>query len=529
MSDKNLDELLAGLKQEYEQIPERVEKRTIMQRIFRKEKKPRFRKMMPLVAVVASLILFMLVSLPHVMDFDQADNNPNYLELYYLNALDEFKDALGLQDMEEFYEVQRAKEVVEHYDGSSGSADYEDAKEEIDYYLTTPKEMVEKAKREGTFLTDDDQFNRKIQDMHFSLQSYFSDLLVEYGIQRKDQDAILEAMGKPENYRGPQEIRDFLLILEEQGFTVVRLEDSDQLKVGMDFSWQLENSEIISGNEGYKRYLALMAGISDDFYEREWNEMDSILLEAEEIYDHYPEEREAIFENTSFLAHINHYLREYLAITSTGDEMDEKELLEEYYSFLERHEDSRFWEIVKARVDTIEMTSTDYLNYYIGSEIYLLFNEQFDGITFNDIINLNYDERFPASRIQEIYVEFGEKEDEKMLNNLAPAEAVLLYKYAFERSNAGLYSTLYAAGSRWEGHNPEELHDVLLEEKWMDIFEHSQSMVIEEESGGDRFTATFIIGFKNEAIAQMEWEKEDGIWRLVDQSVEDLSQIERGL
>ncbi|GAB3803472.1 hypothetical protein [Virgibacillus kimchii] len=522
MSDKNMDELLTGLKKEYERMPEQVDKRTVMQRIFRKEKKPHFGKAMPLVAIAAGLFFFMLVILPYVGDYDQADNNPNYLEMYYSNALEDFKESLGMEDVEDFNEVIQAESVVENYSSSSGSADYEAAKEQIDHYLTTPKEMVEEAKSEGEFFADDEQFNRKMTQMLYSFQSYFSDLLVEYGIQRKDQDALLDAREHPETYQGPQEIKDFLIVLGEQGYTVVRQEGVDRLSVGLDFSWQLEQSEGLAGREGYMHYLKLMDDMSENYYDIEWHELDAILLEVEEIYDAYPDEREAIFENTSLLTHVNNFLREYLALSLVDGEIDQEVMLAEYYSFLEAHENSRFWEIVKARADSLEGSSTIYTNLHLDREIHLLFKEEFEGISFNDIVNLNYDERYPARGIQENYVEYSEKEGEKVLGDLDPAEMVLLYKYAFERSNGELYSRLYAAESQWMEHNPEELHQMLLEEHWMDIFDHSGHMVIQEERG--RFTVTFIA--HNEASAKMEWQKEEGTWKLLDQSVEDIPHME---
>ncbi|MFA1822512.1 hypothetical protein ACDX78_20510 [Virgibacillus oceani] len=525
MNNKNMDELLSGLKKEYKRMPEQVDKRTIMQRVFRKKRKPRFGKAMPLVAVIAGLFLFALVSLPYLNDYDQADNNPSYLEMYYLNALEDFRESLGLDDVEEFREVTMAESVVEHYGSSPSSEDYEDAKEKIDHYLTTTKEMVEEAKSKGEFFADDEQFNRKMTQMLYSFQTYFSDLQVEYGIQRKDQDALLDAQGNPENYQGPQEIKNFLIVLDEQGFRVTRNKGTDRLSIGLDFSWQLEQSEGLTGSEGYMHYLELMEDMAGNFYNIERNEIATILLEVEYIYDTYPDERELIFENTSLLIEVNNYLREYLALSLVG-EIDHEVMLEEYYSFLEKHEDSRFWEIVKARVDTIEMESIDYLNFRLDSQLHLLFNEQFDGITFNDIIDLNYDDRYRAQDIQQSYVEYSETKDEKLLANLDGAELTLLYKYAFVRREAELYSTLYAAESEWNSYGEEELHEALMEEGWMDVFDLARYLVIQEDSGGGQVTATFIIGY--EASAQLEWMKEDGVWKLLDQTVEEAPHLDNG-
>jgi hypothetical protein len=525
MSDENLDELLSGLNQEYERMPEQVDKRTIMQGIFRKPKKRRFRKMMPLFAILAGLFLFALVSLPYLNDYDQADNNPTYLEMYYLNTLEDFKDSLGLEDVDKFKEVEQAEAVVEYYGSSPNSEDYETAKEEIDYLLSTPQEIVEKAKIQGEFFADDEQFNKKMTQMLYSLQSHLSDLLVEYGIQRKDQEAILDARSNPKNYQGPQEIKSFLNVLKEHGFTIFRQEGDDQLRIGMDFSWQLEQSEEFTGKEGYMHYLELMQDFADRHYEIEWNEMDAILLEAEYIYDAYPDEREAIFENTHLLEVVNNYLREYLALY-VEDEIDPEALLQEYNSFLEENKDSRFWEIIKGRVDAIELASTDYLNFRLGSQLHILFNEQFEEITFSDIIDLNYDDRYQAQDIQENYVNYNETAERKILENLDASEMVLLYKYAFERSNAELYSTLFAEDNKWNSYDVEELHETLMEEGWRELFfENARYMVIQEEPGGEHFTATFII--HTEANAQMEWVKEEGVWKLLDQRVEDIPYAEK--
>lgn len=524
MSNKNLDELLSGLKKEYEKMPEQVDKRTIMQRIFRAKEKPRFGKAMPFVAIVAGLCLFMLISLPYVSNYDQADHNPNYLEMYYANALEEFKESLGLEDVEEFNQVLQAESVVESYGSSSDPGDYETAKAQIDDYLTTPKEMVEEARSDGQFFADDEQFNRKMTQMLYSLQSYFSDLLVEYSIQRKDQDAILDALDHPESYQGPQEIKDVLGVLDEQGYKVIRQEGPDQLRVGLDFSWQLEQSEGLPGSEGYMRYLELMEYMAGNFYDIERNEIDSILLEVEDIYDTYPDEREAIFENSHLLIEVNHYLREYLALSLDNDDIDWDGLLEEYHSFLDENQDSRFWEIVKARVDTIEEESTDYLNFQLGTQLDLLFNDQFEGITFNDIINLNHDDRYRAEDIQESYVEYRDTKDEKVLENLDPAEMVLLYKYAFERSDSELYSTLFAEGNKWKNYDEEALHETLMKEGWRDTFLSHAGYLVLQEFGEDRFTVSFV--FHNIESAQMEWVKEGGVWKLLDQWVEEVPDYE---
>ncbi|WP_164216527.1 hypothetical protein [Virgibacillus sp. YIM 98842] len=526
MSDKKLDELLSGLKQDYEKMPEQVDKQTIMQRIFIKEKTPRFRKAMPLIAVIAGLCLFMLISLPYVNENDQADTNPNYLEMYYLNALENFKESLGLEEVEEFYPVKQAEAVVENYHSSADSAAYETAKKEIDYLLTTPGEMVKEAKSKGEFFADDEQFNNITSYLGSSFQDYFSDLLVKYSIQRKDQDEILSARNNPENYQGPKEIKDFLIVLKEQGFRVSRREGVNQLWIHTDFSWQLEQSEGLSGKEGYMHYLELMGDIAEE--EIPWHEMDSILLEIEYIYNTYPDERETIFENTALLSRAAEYLRVYLNLAAVSEnEIKPEVLLEEYNNFLEAHEDSRFSEIIKARADSLEKESGSYLNLNVEFGIlYLLFNEQFEGITFNDIVSLHYDDRYRAQDIQDNYLAYAEKEDKNLLKNLEGTEMVLLYKYAFERSNAALYSTLYAGESKWKGYDTEELHETLLDEAWMDIFEHAGYMVMEENSAGDQITVSFIIN--NEAGAKMEWVMEDGAWKLIDQLVEDIPQVETG-
>src|SRR5699024_3058692 len=114
-------------------------------------------------------------------------------------------------------------------------------------------------------------------------------------------------------------------------------------------------------------------------YNVPWYEYDDILLEFEEIYKNYPEDRELIRMYGGTTGAIGEYLNDYLYAgmanhTEPVEEYDETTFVNEIESFVENHPDSIFWPLIAATLEDYENGEWPYYNNFYGHQIQFMLN-----------------------------------------------------------------------------------------------------------------------------------------------------------
>ena len=539
MDEKKLDELLHGTKDDYERLPEYADSRSIMDCVLKKKRKPEKRKIIPAFAIVAGLFLFLLISLPYVNNFEDADNNRNYLEMYYLKKKEEYREALNIESVDTFHLIEQAEAILEHYGSTTDPEEIEQAKTEIDDLFTTPRQIMKEIIKENNPVKEEtlEKLFINMRDLGHNLSDYWRNLLADYKITIDKQKLIIDTQDQPENYMGPEEIAEFLVMLKEQGFLgTYSTADRYALYVQMNYEWLADNIENWNGHEGFREYLGMLGNQVDPHipgignrHGISWTEFDEILLELEELLEGYPEEREFLVHYTGIYSIMTKYLNDYLAggvdtLSLVGEKRLDNKAQQELNSFVKNHEESRFHAIVKDAVNKYENESDwmrkigiYHVNYGVLS---ILFAERFRGIPFENIELVN---RWPISQFT--FEQFHDYEEEKgqiFLERLSAFEVLSLYLYAHDNRNSELYGTLYSKESKWREIDTEKLMEVPEEEKlkfyWSEITNGS-THVVKEIKDNENVINYIFLRSPDEITASIQLVKDDGIWKVLDRVI----------
>ncbi|MBP2076448.1 hypothetical protein [Oceanobacillus polygoni] len=443
MDDKQLEKMLHDMKDDYNKLPEYTNTKTVMHTIFSR-KNTKWRRLLPTVAVIAGMLLFMIVALPYLNDDQQGDREAEYLKLYYQQKKEAFRKELGIESVESFREVKQAEQLVEQFALMNQSGEFERIKSEIDYLFTPPKQAIEQLNKAGESIGKNFEFGFKMTDMEYSLQIYMMELFEKYALTNQEQKNLIEAQHDLKSFTGPSEVKAFLELLYEQGFVLKAEEfESPAIKVQMDYFWIIGNNERLKNMEWFERYLELVEtkidlyapGI-DNKHEIPWDEFDTILLEIEDLFKDYPEAKNVLFEETYLQNVIHWYLEGYIeagaySYPATLNQDARDELLH----FVNEHMDSKYWEIVNGAVVLYEANDwkkTDHLQLWgLTNKLSLFFDDKFEGLQLKDIHEVN---GWPIlSSTPKTYIEYVEEQDVSLLEKLSSMEIISLYFYAVEK------------------------------------------------------------------------------------------------
>ncbi|OZU88554.1 hypothetical protein CIL03_09630 [Virgibacillus indicus] len=549
MDDKKIDDLLNEMKDDYEKLPEFTDNRSIMNQQLKK-KKTSWPKVIPVFAIVMGFLLFMLISLPYVNDFDQAENDTNYVEMYYLKAKKQFQETLGIDSVDSFQLNEQAEIILEQYGSTTDPEEIDQAKAEIDKIFTAPSQIMNQINGDSQPVSEE-ELDRLILNMNklvFSLEEYFRDLLVDHKMTIDKQKMILKAQRQPENYTGSSEIRDFLITLKEQGFLVADRGMRNSLSVQVNLEWLENGIKNWEGYEGYREYLKLLGTRVDAYtpgvdnrHDIPWTDFDEILLELEKLLETYPEEREFLRKYSSIYYTMTKYLNDYLAggidtLTDPagGNHLDEA-AQKELKDFVKNHKQSKFNPIVKDAVNKYEnhmdwVRARDIFNLDF-SELSILFDERFKGISYDEIQLLR---RWPISHATfEQYQDFHTEKDPVFLEKLAAFEFLSLYMYVHD--NLSLYegvqdiekfSSLYSKESKWMEEDTQKLIEASDKEKldfyWYETLNESTHLLKEGTEDKNNVNYIFINNLEKPAriISTIQLVKEEGSWKVLDRKVE---------
>lgn len=473
MDDKQLDKILDGLKNEYERLPE-------LTRNFRNapedERKRRKRgKLYSYTALAAGIFLFLILALPSFSDYEQADISSNYLTSYYEKKKEEFRIELGVDSVDNFFEVVEAEELLATLPKEMTKEVMEHTKSRLDEIFTTPETMIgafNSGKKELTEESIIDLFN-KLRYQSYGMNDYFSRLKLEYQLKQAD---VEELYANQYNYNGPSEIVELLETVHQQGLQLVKTNvlEEDKFQVEVNYGAIVERVENWEGLEGMAEYLLLIdekfdihsPGV-DNSQGIPWYEFDDILLELEEIYHRYPENRDLIFKGpyiTNALYPAQAYLNDYLSTFMLEEGMWEEHrntLETELITFIENHPESLYTPLVEEALVAYRENDWREHSFYNGSGLYILFDLMEKGIEYEGLIAFN---RWPLSTgTMSVYNHYKESKDIEEFSRLNAFEFLSLYMYV-SNIDKELYDLLRPDASSYEKID------------WIEVYSDSQSL-----------------------------------------------------
>lgn len=416
MDDKKMDQLLHDMKDDYEKMPEYVDKGTVMNQVFNNKQKFIW-KALPAIAIVAGLFLFIVITLPYLDLEQQANENSLTLEKYFLKEKEAFREDLGLKSVDNFNAVERAEKVVEDIGSSKDPEVIDQGKKEINNSFQTPKKMVEDINKNKQPNSDEamQELLKLMQITRRSIEEYLSQLQLDREIDFSKQEAILNAQDAVDRYAGPREIEMFLEMLKEQGYLLMRNKEFDYLQVKIDYHWLIQHIKSWEGNEGYKQFFELMAtsaidpinpGMQND-YGMPWTEFDNVLLEVEALYNKYRHRSPFYTRRIIYIAEV--YLNDYLSGGVKPGEQLNAEAQHELEKFVAEHKDSRYWGIVNQTITKYKENGWVRSGQNEFGVLDILFSEKFRMVNYKDIVYIN---RWPVDKSTfDLYQEYKIKYD----------------------------------------------------------------------------------------------------------------------
>ena len=380
MDDKRLDELLHGLKQDYERLPEfteSVEPDTPHRDDGKGWKRGKF---FSYAAMAAGVFLFLVLAVTAIDGEQDSSYSKAYLTDFFEEKKEELRAKLGLESIDAFWATEQAQAYIDHLPEQTRREDIELVMKEIERSFSTPADIIQ-AMNSGEMEKSWQNFAILFQQaalLSSSLDSHLSDLKVKYQLNRKEQLNLYENQYE---YDGPLELVEFLQGIHNEGFHIIRtnFRSGSEFQVKPNYQYFVEKIEDWEGYEGLATYLIFTEEKFDIHYSGmdnrhgiDWFEFDDVLLELEAIYNNYPEARIFLFEdlNMSAATSARIYLHDYISgATYTGLWENVKDRLrDELYAFVENHPDSIYTPIIEEAIALYE--ENDWEPYSLNELLY---------------------------------------------------------------------------------------------------------------------------------------------------------------
>ncbi|MFD2045178.1 hypothetical protein ACFSTA_15950 [Ornithinibacillus salinisoli] len=561
MDEKKLDELLDEMKEGYEHLPDFIDNHTVMVKLDEEKGKKNWKRWMPSIAAIFGLFLFIIMTLTFMdsegrlanksestdekegaMEDDQDENNMELenkvkdlekikfideLEAYLEEAKEEFRKNLGIENIDQFHEVQQAQsyisdirndnEIMQHYS-------LDEAKEVIDSIFVTPNMLVEQINNNSGKVEEQlSYYFHLATSFHYSLQNAFSELLIEYRITEENQDELVEFQENLDQYSGPKEMVQFLKAVKKNGY-LIEQDKTGKLSVTIDYDHIFNQINSWNVKEGYVRYFKVVSSVETsggDPFEMEWDQFDTALLELEDIYFTYKDDLDEMIRN-EIIHTTGYYLNLYLT-QSFGAQIDQPiDAEQEYRSFLENHRDSIYWSLVNQAVKKYEenewMANIELNDEFhaISRKLRILMNENFANVNIDDIIWIN---RWPIDAgTNQIYGDYHEEHDAEMLQDLSAFEMTSLFTYAHSKGDLDTYYSLFASDSKWAEMDKESIREELYNRNSFINTAQNSEFVVLEKTDENRVNLFFIQW--EEILGSIQMSKVDGVWKVYDLSTD---------
>ncbi|MEN2768337.1 hypothetical protein [Ornithinibacillus xuwenensis] len=471
MEEKQLDEILHEMKYDYERLPEFMDKEELIHRTEPRRRLHAAKKFLPSVIAVLGVILFTIISLTY-LDWDkkrasEAEQTEDELEEsalvesneidpelkeYLANAIEDFKKEIGLEDISNFSHVAMIEQTIKdlkQYSDSGVGDEIDQTKEYIDSVLTTPS----MAFKELNHTEEDEQLlmlMNVVAMFQSNLQEYLGELLIDNQIKIPEYPEIIAAQENPETFTGSgsDEIRKFLTILKEQGYSLSMDSKTNYISVQVNYD-NLKQQIIQAGfSEGYVKYVDYAKRTNTFSYamgsDSAWEARADYLLELEALLMEYGQDYSRFFkENLIYDAYF--FLDIYLMGPDETRPLTE-ESKQEFKQFLEEHEDSVFWDIINVAVQ--EWEKSNWMNYsgvVNPDQLEFLFDERFRHVHYQDIVRVD---SWPFTiQTVELYDSYKDRIDQALLTDKSPIDILSLYTYAFQKDDVKTYSSLTVTSS----------------------------------------------------------------------------------
>lgn len=445
MDDKDLDKLLKGLNEDYNRLPEFTDEQKIISQLPEEEKRRKRSKALSYVAVAAGVFLFIILALPIINDYEQEHAEIPREELldYYTVRKEAYRQAFGLASVDDFYETMMAREVIKIYPEVINGKQFEQAKSEIDRLLTTPNQIIHEMNEGNKDLSEESLTHlfEALRALSSSFDNYYSNLKINHALDFAQQEILYE---KQYDYQGPVEFVEFLNLIHEQGFRVVKSNYDHQLpfQIRPDYHSFVEKMNDWKEFEEVAEFLTFMNEKFDvnypgiyNMHDIPWYEFDDVLLEWQAFYHSYPEHRELIFEKTYAKMAAQYYLINYLTAGTDWDESFEvtnKDKLQiELQAFLASNPDSVFYPIISSVYETFEQNDWKVARELITEEVYSMFAE-LDQKPLPDPDEIYSLGMWPIFEYTENYYEqYQETKNLSVIANVSPFEFLSFYLYVF--------------------------------------------------------------------------------------------------
>jgi RNA polymerase sigma factor (sigma-70 family) len=523
-NDKDIGALLGEMRYEYDRLPEFSNVQEIMSYVETLAQKHKWRKTFPIIGGVIGLAVFSFFSISYIQEEKERiaiDENVkkqkdgveeaqevgivSELDPEILAYLEEAKEKLakdfGVENVDDFPMVKRVEQVLENMKTHSPS-NYinDDSKYYIDIILTPPS-ILEKRLHPDNVDTEQSfsEYLNVVSMYEYDFQEYLLDLLTEYQISMDDYDAIVLSQGNPGNYDGPEEIMEFIVLLNQQGYGL--WVDPDSSRIRVEFSYERLKNYLtqIGYHEGYIEYVDIAPKINNYYLSSRlesdsWRESIDILLKLESLLTNYKDVYDETFYD-SLIFNVHQTLYAFLTGPEGIRPLKEQDQ-EAYYTFLEEHADSVYWGIVNEAVKHWEasewMLSVNAVDPFM---VRILFDERFGYIKPEDIEEIN---TYPLeTRSIPIYNKYKENLDTSLLEELSPFEIISLYDYSYSKDE-DVYLSLLS----------NEFHVDNL-----DLVESDTQFALTEYLT-DSSAIVHLTNWDLTDVTSIHLQKEDGIWKI---------------
>ncbi|WP_217587172.1 hypothetical protein [Lentibacillus saliphilus] len=471
MDDKHFDKLLNDMKEDYERMPEYADKQSIVDEIYQEKKPGIWRRLGPPAAGVAVLMIFaiMLFTMTdqsneqadgHADDQvnDESNSDSNELMTFFLEGKEYFRQSIGMKNVDDFYRVQRAREMVNYYEDKDSPDAIESGEQSISSILYTPERAMSRI--QNSHGSDD---VGKILDIKFMIEGLrefqvdFQEVLAgrisKSELTVEEQKDIVTFQDNLQAYPGPDAIKDLLRALNKNGYHILQRSDG-QLKVKVDYTFMIEVVKNLNiAGASFESYLRLFVtevdpdhpGIGND-YGLTWDEFDDVLLEIDAYYEKYKEDRQTQYFEYDLFPLTTIYLNDYLSAGVRVGEQIPIHAQEELRTFVETHKESSLWALVYDAVETYKANdwirvdrkvTSEEVSEALGYQYVPSYEEDEDAEVIHEAL-LPLDET-----LQALYAAYQQEKNPELLRDVSAFDVMRLYMYAQDQGDFDTYYSMY--------------------------------------------------------------------------------------
>lgn len=464
--ENHLEELLLDMNYEYERLPDFANKEEVILKAEQAISNQSWKKYIPQVAVVVSLLLFSVIALHYLENqkqqaISETENSsvqqdeetieiveePKELDpeivAHFELAKEEFANELGLEDVSNFPTIIQIESMFEEMLGYSDSflSDVTEAKNYIDTLLMLPSQRIRELDSTNPEKNYEVVELINILSMYESyLQQYIDQVVGQLPVEK--YDTVIQYQDNVENYKGSEEIKQALRILNEQGYTLAEDSQYKQLLVKVDYDALKPVFEQAGYGEGYLAYVDYFSNQATLNWD-DWQYNGELLLEVESLLKNYGDTYTEYFRERLYWDVIRH-LESYLQLHDENNQVSESNR-EVYFQFLEDHKDSILWEPINSTLREWEennwVKATAINRNFLNSDVVkILFDKRFENVKYEDIYTL---EGWPYKPgMGAVYKDYSNTLDTTILNELDPLDIVSLFAYAYVKEDTKMYSLL---------------------------------------------------------------------------------------